>query len=130
MTPSAIVDPAHYLGDNNLAQLLARERSGKSVADVRGMIAGVLAAPEDVDPGLWLGLVVEEPSDELAQQLQALKQALKERTSSGLEIPAPAWRLNALRDELQRLDLTVSLYPMPTSTRARCSRSGANGWPG
>lgn len=111
MMPSVRDDPVRYLGDSHLAQLLARERSGKSVADIRDMIAGVLAAPEDVDPDLWLGLVAQAPSNELAQQLQALKQALKERTSSGLEIPAPAWRMKALRHELQRLDLDGFMVP-------------------
>ena len=111
MMPPVTVETARYLGDSHLAQLLARERSGKSVADVRDMIAGILAAPEDVDPDLWLGMVVEAPSNELAHQLQALKQSLEERTSSGLEVPAPAWRLKALRQELQRLDLHGFIVP-------------------
>ena len=112
MTPSvAVADSSRFLVDSHLARLLARERTGKSVADVRGLIAGVLAAPEDVDPELWLGLVVDEPGDELAEQLQALKQMLKEQASSGLEIPAPAWRLKALRRELKRLDLDGFIVP-------------------
>ena len=111
MTPFVTIDPARYLGDSHLAHLLARERTGKSVADVRDMIAGVLAAPEDVDPELWLRLVAEAPGDELAEQLQALKQALAERTSSGLEFPAPAWRLQALRYELKRRVLDGFIVP-------------------
>ncbi len=112
MTPSvAVADSARYLGDSHLARLLARARAGKSVAEVRSLIAGVLAAPEDVDQDLWLRLVTEAPGDELAEQLQALKGMLEERTSSGLEIPAPAWRLQALRDELQRLGLDGFLVP-------------------
>lgn len=111
MTPSAIVDPARYLGDSHLARLLAQGRTGKSVADVRGMIAGVLAAPEDIDPDLWLRMVTEAPGDELAEQLQALKGTLEETTSYGLEVPAPAWRLKALRDELKRLGLDGFIVP-------------------
>ncbi len=111
MTPSAIVDPARYLGDSHLARLLAQGRTGKSVADVRGMIAGVLAAPEDIDPDLWLRMVTEAPDDELAEQLQALKGTLEEKTRYGLEVPAPAWRLKALRDELKRLGLDGFIVP-------------------
>ena len=111
MMSSVGVDPARYLGDSHLARLLAQDRTGKSVAEVRSVIAGVLAAPEDIDPELWLRLVAEAPGDQLAEQLQALKRALEERTSSGLETPAPAWRLKALRHELQRLGLDGFMVP-------------------
>ncbi len=111
MTRSDAVDPARYLGDSYLARMLARERTGKTVTEVRSLIAGVLAAPEDVDPDLWLGLVAESPDDDLAQQLRALKQDLAKRTSSGLEVPAPAWRLKALRDELRRTGLDGVVVP-------------------
>ncbi|MCE2520594.1 MAG: aminopeptidase P family protein [Alphaproteobacteria bacterium] len=111
MTRSVAVDPARYLGDSHLAELLARARAGKSVADVRSLIAGVLAAPEDVDPDMWLGLVTETPGGDLARQLQTLKQSLEENAPCSLEVPAPAWRLKALRHELQRTGLDGFVVP-------------------
>ncbi len=111
MTRSVAVDPARYRGDSHLAGLLARAGAGKSVADVRRLIAGVLAAPEDVDPDMWLGLVTPTPGDDLARQLQALRRTLEEGAARGLESPAPAWRLKALRHELQRTGLDGFIVP-------------------
>ena len=116
MTRSVAVDPARYRGDSHLAGLLARAGAGKSVADVRRLIAGVLAAPEDVDPDMWLGLVTPTPGDDLARQLQALSRTLEEGAARGLESPAPAWRLKALRHELQRTGLDGFIVPV----RMRC----------
>ena len=113
MTRSIADDPARYGGDSRLAELLAAERAGKSVADVRGIVAGVLAAPEDVGGDLWLSLVVAQASDELKDQLQALKASMASRTVYGLDAPppAPAWRLKALRRELERLGLDGFIVP-------------------
>ena len=113
MTRSAADDPARYGGDARLAELLAAERAGKSVADVRGIIAGVLSAPEDVEGDLWLGLVALQASGELRNQLQALKDSIASRRGYGLDAPppAPAWRLKALRRELERLGLDGFIVP-------------------
>ncbi len=111
MTRSAIVDPACYLGDSHLARMLAHARTGKSVADVRCLIAGVLAAPEDVDPDRWLDLVVQAPDDDLAQQLQALKRRLAQGAPFGFGSPAPARRLKALRRALQEMELDGFVVP-------------------
>ncbi len=113
MTRSIADDPARYGGDSRLAELLAAERAGKSVADMRGIVAGVLAAPEDVEGDLWLSLVVAQASDELKDQLQALKASMASRTVYGLDAPppAPAWRLKALRGELERLGLDGFIVP-------------------
>ena len=111
MTRSATVDPVPYLGDRHLARMLAHARSGKSVADVRCLIAGVLAAPQDIDPDRWLELVATSPDAALAQQLQALKNSLAKGASCGFASPAPTRRLKALRRELHGMELDGLIVP-------------------
>ncbi len=113
MTRSVVDGPARYEGDFRLAELLAAEKTGKSVSDVRDIIAGVLAAPDDVDAAMWRRLVSDKAGDELAGQLEALKECLAERRDYGLggPPPAPAWRLKALRRELERTGLDGLVVP-------------------
>ena len=114
MTSTAHGSPTgSYQGDSRLAQLLARARAGRSVADVRSLLAGVLAAPEGHDPQGWLDLVADTADAELRDQLCALKQAIATTAADGLDAgpPAPAWRIRALRVELARRGLTGFLIP-------------------
>ncbi|MSP81511.1 MAG: aminopeptidase P family protein [Alphaproteobacteria bacterium] len=98
-----------FLGDAELARLLAASSAGISVADVRELVAGVLAAPEGWDPDAWLTLVAPRPSPELAEQLRALK-----ATQGGAEDSGPngATRLAALRAELARRGFDGFVVPL------------------
>ena len=102
-----------YPGDATLARLLARARAGMSVAAVKDLVAGVLAAPEGFDAGAWIALVVPDAEPELAAALRDLKAAMAETVNDGLEAgpPAPAWRLKALRAELARRGLDGFVVP-------------------
>ncbi|MEM7120875.1 MAG: aminopeptidase P family protein [Pseudomonadota bacterium] len=102
-----------YRGDAVLARLLAREKSGKSVADVRGLLAGVIAAPPLWQPDSWIELVDRNPDDELIGELKALKEVMAADHEDGLDAgpPAPAWRLQALREELERRGVDGFLIP-------------------
>ncbi len=102
-----------YAGDERLAELLARARTGKSVADVGSVVAGVLAAPEGFEPEGWMALVADRPGDELRRQLAALKGRMAAVAEDGLEAgpPAPAWRLKALRRELAARGLDGFVVP-------------------
>ena len=84
-----------YRGDAVLAGLLMQAKSGKSVADVRDLLAGVLAAPPPWQADAWVALIDPEPGDELVKELKALKQAMAADYQDGLDAgpPAPAWRL-------------------------------------
>ena len=102
-----------YGGDARLARLLADAACGLGVADVKTMIAGVLAAPESHDGGAWLSLFAPGADSELAAELRALKTELAARCEDGLRAgpPAPAWRLAALRRELRRSRLDGFVVP-------------------
>lgn len=102
-----------YRGDAVLAGLLARAKSGKSVADVRDLLAGVIAAPPMWQPDSWIELVDPNPDDELACELKALKRVMAAEHQDGLDAgpPAPAWRLKALREELDRRGVDGFLIP-------------------
>ena len=102
-----------YRGDAVLAGLLARAKSGKSVADVRDLLAGVIAAPPTWQSEAWIGLIDPDPDDELANELKALKQVMAADHQDGLAAgpPAPAWRLKALREELIRRGVDGFLIP-------------------
>ncbi|HEX9808873.1 MAG TPA: aminopeptidase P family protein, partial [Alphaproteobacteria bacterium] len=67
-----------YGGDAALDRLLARAGKGAGVRlatarAVRGLIRGVLAAPEGRDPEAWMALVADRPPGALRAQLAALK---------------------------------------------------------
>jgi len=102
-----------YPGDAVLARLLAHARAGQSVAAVKDLIAGVLAAPEGFDPEGWIALVVPDAAPELAGALKGLKGAMAAQVNDGLEAgpPAPAWRLKALRAELAHQGLDGFVVP-------------------
>ncbi len=106
-----------YQGDAALAGLLAKApglRLAPPTAEAaRGLIAGLLAAPEDVDGAAWLGLVAENPSPALAAQLQALRAQLAAGQGDGVadETLPVAERLAALRRELAALGVDGVIVP-------------------
>ncbi len=101
--------PSAYRGDDALATLLTQAGIGRTPADLRALVAGVLAAPEGEDPAAWLELVGDPLPDDLADQLQSLKATL------GAEPVPPrsdaAHRLAALRGTLKRRDLDGFVVP-------------------
>lgn len=62
-----------YRGDVTLAALLAAAGITRTPDDIRSLLAGVLAAPEPLDPDDWMLLVGEGLPAELAAELRALK---------------------------------------------------------
>ena len=98
-----------YRGDETLAQLLAQTGVPQTPADVRSLVAGVLAAPEGVEPDGWMVLVGERLSEDLKGQLRALKAELAD--SRVAETPDYAARIAALRGVLARADLDGFIVP-------------------
>ncbi|PWC36639.1 X-Pro aminopeptidase [Azospirillum sp. TSO35-2] len=88
-------------------------------ADIRALVAGVLAAPEGEDPAAWLVLVGDPLPDALASQLQALKAEMAAAAEPAhphsarphSACPSPAERLAALRAALKRRDLDGFIVP-------------------
>jgi Xaa-Pro aminopeptidase len=113
MTSTATSSPSAYSGDAILAQLLGAARAGKSVADVRSIVAGALAAPESYDHQAWMAMVVENADDTLRTELAALKDMMAHGMSDGRDAgpPAPTWRLKALRRELEACGLDGFIIP-------------------
>jgi Xaa-Pro aminopeptidase len=110
--PSAFATSA-YPGDAQLARLLAAARAGKSAADVRSIVAGVLAAPQGYDPDAWMAMVAADPDETLRAALRDLKDTMALGRNDGRHAgpPAPAWRLKALRRELARRGLDGFIVP-------------------
>ncbi|AWJ84582.1 X-Pro aminopeptidase [Azospirillum sp. TSH58] len=103
-----------YRGDETLAQLLAQAGLPQTPADIRSLVAGVLAAPEGEDPDGWMVLVGARLPDDLATQLRALKADLADsRAADGHIAGAPdyAARIAALRGVLARADLDGFIVP-------------------
>ena len=95
-----------YQGDDALAGLLRKADSPALPADVRTLIAGVLAAPEPaVEPDAWMTLVAKAPSPALQAQLRALKAELSAALDDGLDAKWTTDRLTAFRAELAKRDL-------------------------
>ena len=103
-----------YGGDAALDRLLARAGKGAGVRlatarAVRGLIRGVLAAPEGRDPEAWMALVADRPPRALRAQLAALKARMAQaRPRPGL---APAERLPALREALGGMGVDGMIVP-------------------
>ncbi len=98
-----------YRGDETLAQLLAQAGVPRTPAEIRSLVAGVLAAPEGVEPDGWMVLVGERLSDDLKGQLRALKAELADGRVAG--VPDYAARIAALRGVLARADLDGFIVP-------------------
>ena len=106
-------EPRKYAGDETLGRLLEQEGAGISVADVRDIVAGVIAAPPAVDPAVWTDLVIADTSDALKAQLVALADESRATVEYGFEqSPAPPARLDALRAELSGCGVDGFLVPL------------------
>jgi Xaa-Pro aminopeptidase len=91
---------------------LAKHEVGASIAEVRTLIDGVIAAPDGEDPAAWIALVTPRPSDALAAQLLALKASLAaERDARAARAPDPAERLALVRAELAHRSLAGFIVP-------------------
>jgi Xaa-Pro aminopeptidase len=103
----------HSLLDNEtLHGLLTEAGSALTVEQLRALVDGVVAAPDDYDAEAWMGLVAAQPTSALRAALAALKQSAKAACDDGLDAsPAPAERLAALRAELAALDLDGFVVP-------------------
>ncbi|CAO3443330.1 Xaa-Pro aminopeptidase (EC 3.4.11.9) [Azospirillum argentinense] len=98
-----------YRGDETLAQLLAQAGLPHTPADIRSLVAGVLAAPEGEDPDGWMVLVGARLPEDIAGQLRALKADLADgRVAEAPDYPA---RIAALRGVLGRADLDGFIVP-------------------
>ena len=101
-----------YQGDQVLARMLRKAGAELTVAGARDLVAGVLAAPEDRDAGLWAELVVPSPSPALRAQLVALKAEMKRARDDDLKRDSsPDERLGTLRAELARRELSGFIVP-------------------
>jgi len=66
-----------YKGDTHLEQLLKAAGEQRSMQEIKDVLKGILAAPEDIAaPTLWLRLFKVESSPEAAEQLAALKEQI------------------------------------------------------
>ncbi|HEX2116070.1 MAG TPA: aminopeptidase P family protein, partial [Alphaproteobacteria bacterium] len=101
-----------YEGDRALDEQLRRAGSRMNAAEVRALLAGVLAAPAPpADPEAWTALVAEQAGPALKAQLVALKHELESRHDDGLAAPWTRARIDALRAELKRRGLDGLIVP-------------------
>jgi Xaa-Pro aminopeptidase len=99
-----------YLGDDALAGLLKRSGSTADLRQIRGVLDGVIAAPEGERPDDWITLVAPAADEPTKAQLRALKrQVAASRKPAALAAGAP--RLAALRKEVARRGLAGFLVP-------------------
>jgi Xaa-Pro aminopeptidase len=97
-------------GVSALESLLKAHGSTLSVADLRLLVDGQLAAPKPVDRDSWMALVAPDPSDDLKNALRSFMAACKAMVRE-TEL-SPAARIEALRDELSNRDLDGFLVPL------------------
>ena len=101
-----------YRGDAALDSLLHAAGTSYDAVRVRSLVAGVLAAPRALEPDTWMTLVSERRDASLTAQLGALLAELATGYTDGLDVsPAPAARVNALRQELTRRGLAGFIVP-------------------
>jgi Xaa-Pro aminopeptidase len=99
-----------YRGDEVLMGLLRQSGYSADLTKIRGLLAGVVAAPEGEHPEDWIGLVAPGADAACRRQLQALRQEV----SNGLKtpgLPPGVGRIAALRKELARRGLAGFLVP-------------------
>jgi Xaa-Pro aminopeptidase len=98
--------------DETLCGLLVEAGAALSVEQLRALIDGVVAAPDDYDGEAWMGLVAADPTEGLRAALSTLKLAAAAASDDGLDAsPAPVGRLAALRAELAPHDLDGFVVP-------------------
>src|SRR5215470_14388247 len=99
-----------YLGDEALADLLTKAGLRVEMSQIRGLLAGVLAAPEGEHPEDWIRLVAPTADGACRAQLGALKRRLAaDRPAAKLKTSAD--RVAALQKELERRGLAGFLIP-------------------
>ncbi len=99
-----------YLGDDALAGLLKKSGLSADLRQIRGILAGVIAAPEGERPDDWIDLVAPAADEPTKAQLRALKRLVTASQKPAVMAPG-APRLAALRKELARRGLAGFLVP-------------------
>jgi|SRR5579883_1902161 len=108
MDDSRMTKHAAYGGDDALAALLRQDASPYGIAEVRAILAGLAAAPEQRDDA-WTLLIAPSPSPALRSELVALLTMLNAAPKP--PVPSPAERLMLLRAELARRGVHGFLVP-------------------
>ncbi len=98
-----------FRGDEALSALLKEVGSPYDVAEVRALVAGVLAAPSGPDPSAWLDLVAPRMTPHLATQLAALRAEVANQRHPIEQ--STAERVSALRAELAGRGVQGFLIP-------------------
>ena len=81
--------------------------------DEDAFLRGIVAAPEPVDPAEWVSLIVDPPGAEDVALWTGRATALRSSIDDGLgRSPAPAERLDALREELSGRGLDGFVVPL------------------
>ena len=100
------------MDDQTLISLLAEAGSSLAADEVREIVAGVAAAPQDHQPDRWMRLIAPEPPAPLRDCLSALVVAAREGRDDGLQAgPVPTVRLENLRAEVARRGLDGFIVP-------------------
>ena len=99
-----------YLGDDALAGLLKKAGLRVDLSQIRGLLAGVLAAPAGEHPDAWIDLVAPAADSACRAQLGALKRQLAAEAPAA-RLKSTGERLAALRKELGRRGLAGFLVP-------------------
>src|SRR5262245_54399474 len=93
-----------YLGDDALAGLLKKAGVRVDMSQIRGLLAGVLAAPSGEHPEDWISLVAPAADGACRAQLDALRRRLAAEAKPA-SLRTSGDRLAALRKELERRGL-------------------------
>ena len=89
-------------------------------------LRGIVAAPEPVDPAEWVRLMVDAPGAEDVALWTGRAAALRASSDGGLgHSPAPAERLDALRQELSRHGLDGFVVPLADEHQGEFVAPGA-----
>jgi Xaa-Pro aminopeptidase len=100
-----------YRGDGTLERLLHKAGARITLAELRELVAGVIAAPAGLEPAAWTRLVVAGASPPLIAQLEAFKAKMAAADASAADaLPLPR-RLPALRGECARRGLAGFIVP-------------------
>src|SRR6516164_5824735 len=99
-----------YLGDDALAGMLKKAGLRVDLSQIRGLLAGVLAAPAGEHPDAWIDLVAPAADNSCRAQLDALKRQLAAEAPPA-RLTSTSERLAALRKELDRRGLAGFLVP-------------------
>lgn len=115
--PRAWPAAAHPVADDgsderNLTVRLRQAGLSWDAASIRGLVAGVLAAPPGYDPDAWMTLVTPSIDERVHALLAAVRaEAEAERDRVRHRAPALADRLASLRSELDRQGLNGFIVP-------------------